>query len=200
MKKLISLILATMLICSILPAYTEETTVSVLVVVFSHAGENWQVGIIDEGNTMKMAKIIANKMNADLFEIDPVIPYPMEYEAVKTVAQTELDEDARPEYQGDVVDWARYETVFVGYPIWWGGMPKIVVHFLEDHDFAGKTVIPFNTHGGSGQGGTQSVIEHMLMGATVLQGLAVTGTQAQNDPEKTEQDVEVWLKIIGLAE
>ena len=79
-------------------------------------------------------------------------------------------------------------------------MPKIVQHFLEDHDFTGKTVVPFNTHGGSGQGGTQTVIEQILTGAKVLKGLAVNGVQAQNDPEKTLQDVESWLKSIGLSE
>ena len=149
---------------------------------------------------MKMAKIIAEQLNAEVFEIVPEVPYPVGYEEMKDIAQKELDEDARPVYVGDVENWESVDTVLIGYPIWWGGMPKIVQHFLEDHDFTGTTVVPFNTHGGSGQGGTQTVIEQMLTGAKVLKGLAVNGVQAQNDPEKTLQDVESWLKSIGLSE
>jgi flavodoxin len=201
MKRLLALLTALMLMLCLSPSVAEQAgEPSILVVVFSHAGENWQVGVVEEGNTMKMAKIIAEQLHAELFEIVPEIPYPVGYEEMKDIAQKELDEDARPAYVGDVENWETVDTVFIGYPIWWGGMPKIVQRFLENHDFTGKTVIPFNTHGGSGQGGTQTVIEQMLTGAKVLKGLAVNGVQAQNDPEKTLQDVESWLKSIGLSE
>ena len=201
MKRCVALLMTLILMLCLSSSVAEQAdTPSILVVVFSRAGENWQVGVIEEGNTMKMAKIIAEQLHADLFEIVPEIPYPIEYEAMKDVAQQELDDDARPDYVGDAEKWETIDTVFIGYPIWWGGMPKIVQHFLEEHDFSGKTVVPFNTHGGSGQGGTQTVIEQMLTGAKVLKGLAVNGVQAQNDPEKTLQDVESWLKSIGLSE
>ena len=201
MRKAIVLLAALLLTAfSTLPTQAENTPSTALVVVFSHAGENWQVGVIEEGNTMKMAKIIAEQLNADLLEIVPEVPYPVDYAAVKDAAQEELDQDARPAYVGDVEHWNEYETVLIGYPIWWGGMPKIVEHFLEKHDFSGKTVIPFNTHGGSGQGGTQAVIERMLPEATVLQGLAITGTQAQNHAEKTRSDVTNWLTRLGLIQ
>ena len=201
MKRLLALLTALMLMLCLSPSVAEQAgEPSTLVVVFSHAGENWQVGVVEEGNTMKMAKIIAEQLHAELFEIVPEVPYPVGYEEMKDIAQKELDEDARPAYVGDVENWETVDTVFIGYPIWWGGMPKIVQRFLENHDFTGKTVIPFNTHGGSGQGGTQTVIEQMLTGAKVLKGLAVNGVQAQNDPEKTLQDVESWLKSIGLSE
>ena len=201
MKRCVALLMTLILMLCLSSSVAEQAdTPSILVVVFSRAGENWQVGVIEEGNTMKMAKIIAEQLHADLFEIVPEIPYPIEYEAMKDVAQQELDDDARPDYVGDAEKWETIDTVFIGYPIWWGGMPKIVQHFLEEHDFSGKTVVPFNTHGGSGQGGTQAVIEQMLTGATVLKGLAVNGVQAQNDPKKTMEDVEDWLKSIGLSE
>lgn len=201
MKRCVALLMTLILMLCLSSSVAEQAdTPSILVVVFSRAGENWQVGVIDEGNTMKLAKIIAEQLHADLFEIVPEIPYPIEYEAMKDVAQQELDDDARPDYVGDAENWETIDTVFIGYPIWWGGMPKIVQHFLEEHDFSGKTVVPVNTHGGSGQGDTQAVIEQMLTGATVLKGLAVNGVQAQNDPKKTMEDVEDWLKSIGLSE
>ena len=79
------------------------------------------------------------------------------------------------------------------YPIWWGDVPMIAYTFLENHDFTGKTVIPFNTHEGSGQSGTQRTIESLCSGATVIDGLAVRGNTAQNDRTGMEQAVSEWL-------
>ena len=181
MKKLVSLLLATILLCSAIPVFAEETPAHVLVVYFSRTGENYNVGFIQEGNTAKMAKIIAAQTGADLFEIVPEVPYPDDYDSVLPIATQEKNEDARPAYIGDVENWEQYDTVFIGYPIWWAGMPCIMYTFLENHDFTGKTVIPFNTHEGSGQAGTQQDLEGRLPGITVLQGLAVRGSKAQND-------------------
>lgn len=200
MKKLVSLLLATILLCSAIPVFAEETPAHVLVVYFSRTGENYNVGFIQEGNTAKMAKIIAAQTGADLFEIIPEVPYPDDYDSVLTIATQEKNEDVRPAYIGDVENWEQYDTVFIGYPIWWAGMPCIMYTFLENHDFTGKNVIPFNTHEGSGQAGTQQDLEGRLPGITVLQGLAVRGSKAQNDAEGTGADVANWLKSIGLAQ
>ncbi|MBQ8954131.1 MAG: flavodoxin, partial [Clostridia bacterium] len=78
--------------------------------------------------------------------------------------------------------------------------PNIVYTFMEAYDFTDKTVIPFNTHEGSGQARSQRDIEELLTDATVLKGLAVRGIRAQNDAEGTGEDVAAWLKDIGLAE
>ena len=199
MKKLVSLLLATILLCSAIPVFAEETPAHVLVVYFSRTGENYNVGFIQEGNTAKMAKIIAAQTGADLFEIVPEVPYPDDYDSVLPIATQEKNEDVRPAYIGDVENWEQYDTVFIGYPIWWAGMPCIMYTFLENHDFTGKTVIPFNTHEGSGQAGTQQDLEGRLPGITVLQGLAVRGSKAQNDAEGTGEDVANWLKGIGLS-
>ena len=187
------------LLLAAFPALAEDAPSSVLVVYFSRVGENWSVGVIEEGNTAKLAKIIAEQMDADLFEIVPEVPYPADYDSTLKIATLEKEEDARPAYLGDVENWAQYDTVFIGYPIWWGGVPCIVSTFLENHDFSGKTVIPFNTHEGSGQGGTQQVIEEKLPGITVLQGLAVRGSKAQNDAEGTAKDVASWLQSLGFT-
>ena len=200
MKKLISLILAVALLCASIPAFAEEIPTHVLVVWFSHAGENYNLGVIEEGNTAKMGKIIAEQMNADTFELVPVVPYPEDYDSCLDAATEEQRTDARPEYDGEIENWDQYDTIFIGYPIWWGEIPNIVYTFMEAYDFTGKTVIPFNTHEGSGQSHTQRDIEGLLTSATVLKGLAIRGSKAQNDAEGTSADVAAWLKNIGLAE
>ena len=169
-----------------------------LVVYFSHAGENYNVGVIEEGNTAKMAKLIAGQLDAELFEIVPLTAYPTDYNGCLEVATEEQRTNACPGYVGDAANWEQYSTVFVGYPIWWGDMPNIVYSFLEAHDFAGKTVIPFNTHEGSGQAGTQRTIEGLMHNAAVLKGLALRGSKAQNDAEGSLQDVKGWLTGLGL--
>ena len=200
MKKLISLILAAMLLCSAIPVFAEETPAHVLVVFFSNAGENYNVGVIEEGNTAKMGKIIVEQMSADVFELVPVVPYPEDHASCLDVATEEQRSDARPEYEGEIENWDQYDTVFIGYPIWWGEIPNIVYTFMEAYDFTGKTVIPFNTHEGSGQAHSQRDIEGLLTSATVLKGLAVRGSKAQNDADGTGADVANWLKSIGLAQ
>ena len=152
-----------------------------------------------EGNTAKLAKIIAAETGADLFEIVPAVPYPEDYDSMLSVATREKEEDARPVCLGEVDNWEAYDTVFLGYPIWWGDVPCIVYTFLESHDFTGKTVVPFNTHEGSGQAGTQRELEEKLSGILVLPGLAVRGSRAQNDAEGTGADVANWLTEIGLT-
>ena len=201
MKKLISLILAMTLLCAAIPAFAEEAPAHILVVYFSRAGENYDVGVIEEGNTAKMGKIIAEQMEADIFELVPVVPYPGDYDSCLDVATEEQRTAARPEYEEEIENWAQYDTIFIGYPIWWGNIPNIVYTFMEAYDFAGKTVIPFNTHEGSGQARSQKDIEDLMPEeATVLKGLAVRGSKAQNDAEGTGEDVAAWLKEIGLAE
>ena len=200
MKKLISMILTIMLLVGIVPVFAEEAPAHVLVVYFSHTGENYNVGVIKEGNTAKMGKIIAEQMNADIFELVPVVEYPMDYDSCLDVATEEQRTDARPEYVDEIENWEQYDTVFIGYPIWWGEIPNIVYTFMEASDFTGKTVSPFNTHEGSGQARSQRDIEEKLINATVLKGLAIRGSKAQNDAEGTSTDVANWLKSIGLAQ
>ena len=192
MKKLISLLIVAFMTMG------ASLAEGALVTYFSHTGENYNVGVIEEGNTAKLAKVIAEQTGADLFEIVPVVDYPHSYDDCLEVATAEQREGARPEYMGDVENWDQYDTVFIGYPIWWGEIPNIVYTFMENHDFAGKTVIPFNTHEGSGQSHSQRDIENALPDATVLQGLAVRGATAQNDADATAKAVSDWLSGLGM--
>ena len=200
MKRLLPLLLTIMLLCAALPVFAEEAPIHALVVYFSHAGENYNVGVIEEGNTAKMGKIIAEQINADVFELVPVVEYPMDYDSCLDMATEEQRTNARPKYVDEIENWDEYDTVFIGYPIWWGEIPNIVYTFMEAYDFTGKTVIPFNTHEGSGQAHSQRDIEELLTSATVLKGLAVRGSKTQNDAAGIDTDVSNWLKQIGLAQ
>ena len=164
-----------------------------LVVYYSRTGENYAVGNIAEGNTAKVAKIIAAKTGADLFEIKTVKAYSADYTTCTEEAKKELRDDARPEIVGDVENFADYDTIYVGYPIWWGVPPMCVFTFFEKHDFSGKTVRPFATHEGSGLGGSVRAIKKALPAATVTDGLAIQGTTAQRDRAATEKAVDRWL-------
>lgn len=212
MKKLTAVFLTLALLLS--AAWAEEPAAAprVLVAYFSRAGENYNVGAvregspsaayagyIEKGNTALLAEAIAEALGADLFAITPVKPYPEDYASMLRVAQEEIDADARPELAGQVENMAQYDAVFIGYPIWHGRMPQAILTFLESCDLAGKTVIPFNTHEGSGQSGTQQVIERALPDSTVLQGLAVRGKTAQEDPEETRALVNEWLEGLNMG-
>ena len=177
---------------------TVDTTMEskILVAYFSLAGEQYNVGVVEEGNTSIIAHMIAEQTGADLFEITPVTPYPTTYNGLLQVSQQEMSENDRPEIDGSVDNMADYDVVFIGYPNWWGDMPMIVYNFLESYDFAGKTVIPFCTHGGSGLSGTEKTIAGICEGATMQDGLAVAGTTAQNDRDSAEKAVTEWLNKI----
>ena len=169
----------------------------VLVAVFSRADENYDVGVIEKGNTLIVAEEIVRATGAELFQIRPVEAYPKGYRECTDVAKREQAERARPAMMEDM-DLSGYDTIFLGYPNWWGDMPMIVYTFIEAHDFSGKTVIPFCTHEGSGLSGTEGTLERMLPGATVLKGLALRGATAQRSPDEVRTSVASWLKGLGL--
>lgn len=169
----------------------------VLIAYFSRAGENYGVGRITEGNTAKVAKLIAQKTKADVFEINPVKAYPENYRACTEVAKAELESNLRPAIQGteSVKD---YDKVLLGYPIWWGDMPMAVYTFLEQNDWAGKTVVAFSTNEGSGLGVTESKLREALTGAKFGKALSIRGATAQNDEKATGRAVDKWLSDNGF--
>ena len=169
----------------------------ILVAVFSRADENYNVGVIEKGNTLIVAEMIAEATGAEIFEIRPAKPYPKNYKEAIDVAKTEQAERARPAMAEDK-DISGYDTIFLGYPNWWGDMPMIVYTFLEGRDFSGKTVIPFCTHEGSGLSGTEGTLKRMLSGATVLKGLALRGATAQRSQDEARRSVTSWLKGLGF--
>ena len=170
-----------------------------LVVYYSRVDENYSVGNISEGNTAVIAKMIAKATGSDIYEIKTVKPYPKAYRECTDVAKAEQRENARPAIQGGSPDLAQYDTIFLGYPIWWGDLPMCVYTWLEANNLTGKKIIPFCTHEGSGLSGTPSSLKAKLKGATVEQnGLAVRGATAQNKRAEAQKSVDAWLKKIGF--
>lgn len=168
-----------------------------LVVFFSRTGENYGVGNIEKGNTHIIADMIAKETNADMFEITTVNQYPEAYDECTEVAKQEKDDNARPEIIGTVENMAQYDTVFIGYPIWWSDMPMAVYTFLESYDFSGKTIIPFCTNEGTGLSGTPNNIQNTCPSATVItEGFEIRGRDAQNSQDQAKEQVQNWLNKI----
>ena len=145
------------------------------------------------GNTGAIARMISEKTGADLFSIQTVEKYPDNYNDTLDQGQEEQSEGARPELSSQIEDISAYNTVFLGYPNWWGDMPMAVYSFLDEYDLSGKTVIPFVTSGGSGFSGTLGEIESMEPGADVQEGISVSASGAAN----AQEEVSSWLSELG---
>ena len=170
-----------------------------LVVYFSRAGENWQVGNVERGNTAIMVDYIKELANVDVFEIVPEKPYPEDYmECVRYVNDIEIPQNLRPTYKGDVKNLADYDNIFIGGPIWSGQPPMIIRTFIEAHlsELSDKIFIPFGTHGGSGVSSYSSLIRSYFPNAKQLESLGIAGTDIRSDASKNR--VGNWLERIGL--
>ena len=136
------------------------------------------------GTTKGVAEHIANGLNADIYEIVPEEPYTdadLDYNDNNSRTTIEMnDPDARPVISGSVENMEQYDTVFIGYPIWWGEAPRIASTFMESYDFSGKTIVPFCTSGGSGIGSSASNLESFTSGATWLDGRRLNGSDSQD--------------------
>jgi len=172
-----------------------------IVVYFSHTGENYAVGNITEGNTAKVAKVIAARTGSPLYEIKEAKPYPSDYRACVDLAKKELQSNARPELAGELPDLSEYSVIYLGYPNWWGAAPMAVYSFLDKVKLDGKTIIPFCTHEGSGLGSTAGKLAKAFPKAKFEpNGLSLRGATAQRDAAATEEAVTKWLKSLGKVE
>ena len=148
------------------------------------------------GTAKAVAKEIAKQTGADLQEIVPVLPYDSNranYNALAAYAKKEHDENMRPAIK-DKINLDGYDTVFIGYPMWWYTFPMIIYTLFDEYDFSGKTIIPFNTHMGSSDGGTYQTIAQLEPNAKVLKGLPVEMSAAERGSEKA---VKKWLNALG---
>ena len=167
----------------------------IIVAFYSRKGQNYVSGTIKGlkvGNTEIVAKMIKEITDGDLFQIDTVKKYPIDYHEATDVAQKELREKARPELIEELLNMEEYDTIILGYPNWWGTIPMAVYTFLESYDFSKKTIIPFCTHEGSGLGHSEKDIQKLCPNSKILKGLAIHGTNAAN----AEKDLLKWLKDI----
>ena len=146
------------------------------------------------GNTQYMAYVIQENANANIFRIIPETPYPTDHSELVDLAREEQRNNARPAFQGEIENFDSYDTVFVGYPNWWGDMPMIMYTFFDTYDFTGKKIITFNTHGGSGFSSTNETIARLEANAEVVRGLSISRNNIQN----AEQQIIDWLKGLGF--
>ena len=164
-----------------------------VVVYFSKAGENYDVGVVDEGNTSIVAHSIAGKVVSYVFEIVPEEEYPFGYDDCYARAKSEQNSNARPAISDTFDSFDDYDTVYLGYPIWHSDLPMIMLTFIESKDWTGKKVMPFCTHGDSGLCGTDQHIKSLCKGADVKEGLAIKGSDAQAFGMDVDKAINTWL-------
>ena len=144
------------------------------------------------GVTKEVALQIAQKEGADVFEIKPAVPYTqadLNWKDEKSRSSLEMkDAKSRPEIGEKMNDMQAYDTVFLGFPIWWYVAPTIIDTFLESYDFAGKTIIPFATSGGSGMGKTVEVLKALCPDTVKwMPGKMLNGISGQEITDWLEQ-------------
>lgn len=187
-----------------------ENTTNTLVVYFSMPEtadpdnmtqeEDNSVVVIDGqvlGNTQYAAYVIQENTSADIFRIEPETPYPTDHDTLVDLAAEEQENDVRPVLKSTIENLDQYDTVFVGYPNWWGDMPMILYSFFDEHDFSGKTIVPFNTHGGSGFSNTISTIAQLEPEAVVNEN---GFTVSRNNVQEAAPDIVGWLNELGYVQ
>ena len=147
------------------------------------------------GETAKLAKTVAEVTGGDLFEIQPEVAYTsadLNWNDKRSRSSVEMnDAGSRPAIADEVADMEQYDTVFVGFPIWWYQAPRIIETFLESYDFSGKTVIPFATSGASGMGKTAEILKASCPGAAVDTGKRLSSRESAASVRK-------WVESLGI--
>lgn len=201
MKRLLYIFMACVMLFSLAACGEGDTsaegnTQQAAVQTDGEKGDSLVVYFSATGNTEAVAEILAETQGAELYEIVPEDPYTetdLDYNDSSSRATVEQnDEDARPAISGELPDMDDYDVIYVGFPIWWGDMPKIMYTFFDTCDLSGKTIAPFCTSGSSGISGVAAHIEEMEPSATVTEGL-------RTSPSGAEEDVAEWIESIGLT-
>ena len=167
------------------PAQSAQTETS------AAGGKNLVVYFSVTGNTKALAETIAETTGAEIVELSPQEPYTSEdinYSNDNCRANLEQNDDsARPAIANKIENIDDYDTIYLGYPIWWGTMPKIINTFLETYDLSGKTIMPFCTSGGSGIETSVSTIKSTCPGADVKEGF-------RGSSSATAEQIETWIE------
>ena len=153
---------------------------SILIAYFSRKGQNYCNGTIKnlvKGNTRIAAEFINEAVGGDLYEVQTQKEYAKDYYDCIAEAKEELRSGARPALKGLPEDLNGYDTVFLGYPNWWGTMPMAMFTFLEKYEWSGKKIITFCTNEGSGMGSSERDIAAICKGATICRGLSIHGAE-----------------------
>ncbi len=156
-----------------------------IIIYFSRADENYSVGYIDKGNTEVVAEYIKDITGADIFKVEPKIPYSKDYDTCIEEAKVR-QANHNAEILEKVPNLTCYEVIYIGAPVYWGDMPEEMVTALKDINFSGKIIRPFTTHEGSGLGNIPSQIKRICNGANVVDGLAIRGASVNSSRNKVE--------------
>ena len=155
-----------------------------LIIYFSRADENYAVGYIDKGNTEILAEYIQEFTNADMFKVEPLVPYSKDYRTCIEEAKRRIDNAPIKEQIGYI---SSYEVIYVMTPIYWGTYAPELETALKDVDFTGKTIRIVTTHEGSGLANVPNDVKRVCKGANVLgDSIAVRGTDCKNARNKIE--------------
>ena len=158
----------------------------VLIVYFSHTG-----------NTRTIAGYIHDTVKSDLVEIQTADTYTDDYDTLLAQIREEVASGYCPPLTTNIENLSSYDVIFIGYPIWVETAAPPIRTFLTTHDLAGRTVVPFCTHEGSGLSGTERKLKNVCRGAMVSEGLAIKGTTAQNSQPQALKAVQTWLKKVN---
>ena len=155
-----------------------------LVIYFSRADENYSVGYVDKGNTEYIAEYVRDITNADLFKVEPLVPYSKEYsicieEAKQRVGNAPIKENIK--------DISSYEVIYIMTPIYWGTYAPELETALKELDFTGKTIRIVTTHEGSGLANVPNDVKRICKGANILDdAIAIRGADCKNFRNKIE--------------
>lgn len=146
------------------------------------------------GNTETVANYIHEEIGGDIVKLETVQTYPEDYDELVDYAREERRDNTRPELETAIENIEQYDTIFLGYPNWWGDMPMPIYSFLDQYDLSNKTIAPFITHGGSGLSGTPANIANEEPDAVVTEGLAING----DDVDDCQDEVNEWLDELNF--
>ena len=172
----------------------------ILIAYFSHGGENLVddkiVDLGEEGNTKVASRLLRDALakkgiNANLFEIEPLIPYDDSYQATLARSRQEYEDGATPLINDGPNGFEAYDIIFLGYPNWWGTIPAPILSFLRDHDLAGKTLVPFVTHGGQRFLYSLQAIQAEAPKANLVQGFAIAAPYMDLAPAVIDKYLEM---------
>lgn len=162
-----------------------------LIIYFSRAEENYfggEVKYIDKGNTEVIAEAIRDITGADMFKVEPANAYPADYMECTEEAKIRTSSHNAP-IKEKIPDISSYDVIYIGSPIYWGGMPEELFTALKGHDYSGKIIRPFTTHEGSGLSNVPRELSEICAGAKILDGLAITGSRVN----ESKSEVEDWV-------
>lgn len=146
------------------------------------------------GRIRAVADMIQDKVGGELFSIQTSVVYPADGAELIDYAAEEQANNARPELITHIENLDQYDTIFIGYPNWWGDMPQVLYSFFDEYDFSGKTIIPFNVHNGSRFSRTIQTIEELEPDTTVIEDGFTVSEQTVAD---AASDVAAWLEELG---